>query len=309
MMVDVNMKKDNNSVFSSRVLRVVSRIPRGVVMTYAEVAKKAGYPGSSRTVGSTLRKNKNSKIPCFRVVRSDGYPGMYNRGEIQKKRLLLKEGSLDNCGRVRRYFSFNSSISRDTVLQILRSGGVGILPTDTLYGLVGCALNIETVDRIYRLRRRRPDKPCIILISSIREMRLFDVHIPRKYSHIIRSIWPGPISSIFPCKQKKFTYLHRGKETLAFRIPDNNDLIEILKKTGPLLAPSANIEGELVSRTILEARKVFWDKVDFYVDGGYLYGRASTLIACEKDGIVLKRKGRVFLSKENMESMNEKVGV
>ena len=78
--------------FSERVYRVVKKIPRGEVLTYKTVAKKAGSSRAWRTVGNILNKNKNLKIPCHRVIRSDGKIGGYNRGINKKITLLKKEG-------------------------------------------------------------------------------------------------------------------------------------------------------------------------------------------------------------------------
>ena len=77
--------------FQEKVLRVVSRIPRGKVLTYKEVALQAGNPNAYRSVGNILNKNYNPRIPCHRVIRSDGKIGGYNRGVIHKKHLLRKE--------------------------------------------------------------------------------------------------------------------------------------------------------------------------------------------------------------------------
>ncbi|MBP9711194.1 MAG: MGMT family protein [Candidatus Pacebacteria bacterium] len=79
--------------FSKKVYDVVSKIPKGEVMTYAEVAAKAGNKGASRAVGYWMSKNYDPKIPCHRVVRSDGKIGEYNRGGPKKKfELLHQEG-------------------------------------------------------------------------------------------------------------------------------------------------------------------------------------------------------------------------
>ena len=83
------------SEFSRKVLLVVSQIPKGKVMTYKEVAKKAGNPNASRAVGSILKKNYNPKIPCHRVIKSNGSVGEYNKGgSAVKRKLLLKESAL-----------------------------------------------------------------------------------------------------------------------------------------------------------------------------------------------------------------------
>jgi len=78
--------------FSEKVLIVVSKIKKGEVLTYKEVAKKAGKPKAFRAVGNILHKNYDPKIPCHRVVRSDGKTGGYNRGKKRKMEILKKEG-------------------------------------------------------------------------------------------------------------------------------------------------------------------------------------------------------------------------
>lgn len=77
------------SDFRERVFEVVRRIPAGVVLTYADVARQAGNPKAARAVGAILHMNYDSAIPCHRVVRSDGSPGGYNRG-IRRKAALLR---------------------------------------------------------------------------------------------------------------------------------------------------------------------------------------------------------------------------
>ncbi len=79
--------------FKDRVYAIVSEIPRGKVLTYKEVAKRAGSPRACRAVGNILNKNYDPKIPCHRVIRSDGKVGGYNRGETAKRERLTREGA------------------------------------------------------------------------------------------------------------------------------------------------------------------------------------------------------------------------
>mgnify|MGYP003386644117 CR=1 FL=1 len=79
------------SVFAKRVYDVVAKIPKGKTMTYGQVAKKAGKPGAARAVGMFMANNYNPKIPCHRVVRSDGKVGNYNRGGAERKAEILRE--------------------------------------------------------------------------------------------------------------------------------------------------------------------------------------------------------------------------
>lgn len=78
--------------FADKVRAVVRAIPKGKVLTYKEVAIKAGKPLAFRAVGNILNKNYDPNIPCHRVVRSDGTTGGYNRGAEQKKKVLAREG-------------------------------------------------------------------------------------------------------------------------------------------------------------------------------------------------------------------------
>lgn len=78
--------------FSKKVLRIVKKIPKGKTMTYKEVAKMAGNEKATRAVGNILNKNQDLKIPCHRVIRSDGKAGGYNKGSQKKIEILKKEG-------------------------------------------------------------------------------------------------------------------------------------------------------------------------------------------------------------------------
>ena len=78
--------------FIEKVHAVVRKIPKGKVLTYKEVAQKAGQPGAYRAVGNILNKNYDPAIPCHRVVRSDGRLGGYNRGAQNKIKILTEEG-------------------------------------------------------------------------------------------------------------------------------------------------------------------------------------------------------------------------
>ena len=80
--------------FKEKVLEIVSKIQKGKTLTYKEVAKKAGNQNASRAVGSILKQNFNPKIPCHRVIRSDGVIGEYNRGRNEKIRKLKEEGAI-----------------------------------------------------------------------------------------------------------------------------------------------------------------------------------------------------------------------
>jgi L-threonylcarbamoyladenylate synthase len=168
----------------------------------------------------------------------------------------------------------------------LRNGAVGVLATDTLYGLVGSAFYPDVVARIFQLKRRNINKPVIVLVSDVEQMKFFGVELTREVLRALQTYWPGRYSIVLPTKENaRFDYLTRGTGTIAFRMPDRADLFELLDLAGPIVAPSANLEGTPPATTIEEARAYFGDEVDFYADAGKVEGRASTVITFE-DGQV-----------------------
>ncbi len=188
-------------------------------------------------------------------------------------------------------------VSQKKATAILKRGGVGVLATDTLYGIVGSALSKKTVARIYRLRKRNLKKPLIILIASIGDLAQFGVRANTQTKKLLNVVWPGKVSVILPCPRKRFAYVHRGTQTLAFRIPKSASLKRLLQKTGPLVAPSANIEGMPPATTIKEAKKYFGTAVDFYINAGKRVSAPSTIVVIEGGHIVIKRQGAGIVDK------------
>lgn len=252
--------------FSQKVLEIVKGIREGEFLSYKEIAKMAGNERAARVVGTILRKNKDPKIPCHRVI--------YSNNEVGKFR-----GSEKN--------------SWKKVALLLKEGAIGVVLTDTLYGILGSALKKTTVEKIYKLKKRKPDKPFIILISSLSDLKIFKIKLQSWQKKFLEKILPAKISFILKCPTKKFFYLHRGQKTLAFRIPKDKELLKILRISGPLIAPSANLEGKKPATTILQAKRYFKDNV-FYWDKGKRTGQPSTLIDLTSKQIKIKRKGSDF---------------
>lgn len=184
-------------------------------------------------------------------------------------------------------------IKDSSLIVEIKKGAVGILPTDTLYGIVGRAESKEAVKKIYHLKERNLQKPFIILIGSFSDLQKFGIKLDEKTQKFLQQIWPGKVSVILPCESKEFEYLHRGKKSLAFRLPAKKSLIELLKKTGPLITPSANPKGKPPAETIVEAKNYFKQAVDFYVAGGRLKGAPSTIVEIKNGKIRLIREGKL----------------
>ncbi|MES2408691.1 MAG: L-threonylcarbamoyladenylate synthase [Patescibacteria group bacterium] len=179
------------------------------------------------------------------------------------------------------------------IIETIKARGIGVMPTDTMYGIVGSALNKKAVERIYVVRKRTPSKPLIILISKISDLNIFNIKINAELEKKLKKLWPNKVSVILPCKQKKFEYLHRGTNKLAFRFPNDKKLREFILQTGPIVAPSANTEGDRPSKNIKQAQKYFGASVDFYMDKGDLPIVPSTIVEIENGETKIIRMGAI----------------
>ncbi|EKE11808.1 MAG: hypothetical protein ACD_15C00024G0005 [uncultured bacterium] len=164
------------------------------------------------------------------------------------------------------------------IADLISQGGIGVLATDTIYGLVVSVWKKESIERAYKIRKRDERKPMIVLISSWEDLDRFGAVISEKEKEELSKWWPGKISIILPCQKAGTEHLRRGKSSLAFRWPKKKDLERLIRKTGPLLAPSANTSGMSPAKNIEEALKYFGNKADFYIDEGEIDSEPSTLV-------------------------------
>lgn len=175
------------------------------------------------------------------------------------------------------------------LIQVLASGGIAVLPTDTVYGICAVAADEKAVEKLYRLKSRE-SKPGTVIASSIDS--LVDLGIKRRYLSAVEQYWPGAISIEIP---HGIGYLSQSTGRQAFRVvKEPIDLVRLLEKTGPLVTSSCNPPGKKPAINIDEAVKYFGRDVDVYVGGGDLSDRKpSTLIRIIDDAIEIIREGSV----------------
>lgn len=179
-----------------------------------------------------------------------------------------------------------SSLQSAELIRLLRTGAVGVLPTDTLYGLVCRAADQVAVARLYGLKSRE-HKPGTVIAANIDQIAALG--IKARYLKAVEQFWPNPISIEIP---HQVDYLNQATGRQGFRIPADVQLRQLLEQTGPLQTTSANLPGEPPAATIDEARRYFGDQVDFYVEGGDLSANEpSTLIRIVDDAIEVIREG------------------
>ena len=187
-----------------------------------------------------------------------------------------------------------TDLNDENLVQMMRHGGVGILPTDTVYGLVACASDEAAIARMYQLKPRELS-PGTIIAASVEDLAKFgfDSENLRRASRW----WPAPLSVVLEATNVP-AYLRQRRESLAVRIPDDETLRQLLSQTGPLMTTSANAPGEPTATTIASARNYFGSTVDFYVDKGDIGERPpSTIVGFDGEALVVYREGAVSVEK------------
>ncbi len=188
-----------------------------------------------------------------------------------------------------------NDLTEPALVDILRDGGVGVLLTDTVYGLVGIATDPAAATRVIDAKGRKY-KPGTLIAADAQQ--LIDLGIQPEHVKAAEQFWPGPVTVVLPTKPG-LEYLDLGLTSLAVRVPDNREVIALLKKVGPLLTTSANRPNEPMVKNIEEAQEIFGNRLNFYVDGGQLESPlASTIIRFK---IELLRQGAVAINTEALE--------
>jgi L-threonylcarbamoyladenylate synthase len=177
--------------------------------------------------------------------------------------------------------------------KLRQPGAVGIIPTDTLYGLAARAEDSVAVERLYALKNRQ-QQPGTLIAASIDQLE--KLGLKRRYLTAVEHYWPDAVSVIIPCADPALRYLHQGKMSLAVRLPKRTELRELLEATGPLLTSSANHPGEPPAINSEQAQQYFGEQVDLYVDGGDLSDhQPSTIIRVVDDAVEVIREGAVTI--------------
>lgn len=167
------------------------------------------------------------------------------------------------------------------------------MPSDTIYGLSVRALDKAAVEKLHALKGRAQNKPFIILISNIWQLK--DLGIKELSLELITKYWPGPLTIIFDAP-KSPKWLHQGSGSLAVRLPKPKKLRDLIHKVGPIISTSANHEGQLPAKSADQAKKFFGEELDFYVDIGEIVAVPSTIVKLTGGKLETLREGAVKIN-------------
>lgn len=176
-----------------------------------------------------------------------------------------------------------NSLIDSSVVTTLNKGGIAVIPTDTIYGLVARAADAGACDHVYAAKGRDADKACIVLVAD--ESQIWDAVSSQAFRAAMAMVRDDrPTSIIVP--KGPLTPPWLGTDTgIAYRRPAQAELQALLSMTGPLIAPSANPQGKEPAASVSEAMAYFGERVDVYVDGGVISdSQPSRLIQVLPDG-------------------------
>ena len=159
-------------------------------------------------------------------------------------------------------------------------GGVALFPADTVYGLATEPDSKEGVQRLYRLKRRRPDKPAAVMFFN-RDLALAALpDLPAPTTEAAERLLPGPVTLLLPNAARRFPLASGpNPRVLGLRVPDlTGDLAALSGVKWPVLQSSANISDGPEARRIEDVEWTIRAGVDMILDGGELPGTPSTVI-------------------------------
>ncbi|MCL2077713.1 MAG: L-threonylcarbamoyladenylate synthase [Oscillospiraceae bacterium] len=172
-------------------------------------------------------------------------------------------------------------------VELLQSGEIVAIPTETVYGLAANALNSAAIEKIFAAKGRPRDNPLIVHVTDLEMAKGLGLEIPAIAEELAEKFWAGPLTMIFRRTVGSVIpeEISCGLDTAAVRVPNNPAALEIIRHCGvPLAAPSANVSG---SPSPTKAGHVFADlngKIPLIIDGGTCScGVESTVIAFEDD--------------------------
>ena len=157
----------------------------------------------------------------------------------------------------------------DYVSKIISDGGVAVIPTDTVYGIVADAMNYDAVKKAYEVKKRDYSKPMILLVSNYEMLNNYVKDISNFELELMNNYWPGELTILLKRNENVLDIVTNGGELVGIRIPNNKTLIELIDKVGkPLISTSANISKKETITDISMLEQSLLDNVDYIYDGG-----------------------------------------
>ena len=178
---------------------------------------------------------------------------------------------------------------------LLRTGALVAIPTETVYGLAANAFNEQAVQLIYQTKGRPNNNPLIVHIKNIDELKNIAQNIPEMAWRLAVHFWPGPLTLILNKKPCISNIVSANYETVGIRVPNHPMTLELLHQLDfPLVAPSANRSNHISPTRPEHVVQSLGSKQPFILDGGFCaQGLESTIIGFRDSTVVILRQGAI----------------
>jgi len=185
-------------------------------------------------------------------------------------------------------------ITIDEAAKKLLQGEIVAVPTETVYGLAAPLSNIQAIEAIFTVKGRPSSNPLIIHAASVEEIASFVKEFPPGFSELANAFWPGPMTLILPVNEDRVPARARaGLPTAGFRIPNHQEALSLLKLTGPLVMPSANLSGKPSATAFEHVEFDFGKEFPILKGSGAKRGVESTIAIFHNEAWQLIRLGAI----------------
>lgn len=178
---------------------------------------------------------------------------------------------------------------------VLRSGGVLVMPTDSVYG-IGCAATLGNLghERIFNIKQRDRAQTLPWLVADTDDLRAYGRNVPGWMERIARVLWPGALTLVVEAGDAVPAEYRAADGTIALRVPDSNLVRALAREVGPLATTSANTHGEAAAISGASVEKRIVEAADLTLDAGPApLAVASTIVGIIDGGPVVYREGAI----------------
>lgn len=208
------------------------------------------------------------------------------------------------------YVDFRNNIDYtklEDAANIIKSGGIVVFPTETVYGIGVNALNENAVKKLYDVKKRPINKPISLLVNSIEMIEQVTCGITKIEYELIKKFFPGPLTIILKKKDIIPNIVTAHQDTVGIRMPANEIAIKLIEYAGvPIATPSANISGKPSGTDLKSIMKDFEGKVNCFIDDGpSKIGVASTIVQVINGVPNILRQGAI--SQEQIKNVCKKM--
>lgn len=179
--------------------------------------------------------------------------------------------------------------------RIIQTGGLVVFPTRTLYGMGVDALNIDAVNRLFRVKHRPTRNPVSVLIKSADDLARLAAEIPLQAVRFMEAFWPGRLTIVFAARPDVPSVLTAGTGKIGIRVPEHPVAVQLVASVKtPLTATSANLSGHPGADRIDQLPSRLIQGVDLVLDAGKLAGGiGSTVVDVTTDPPTIIREGAI----------------